>query len=199
MKWMIGIIAAYFIAVAGISLFLAPDGLLRCGDSPSQVAGCQSADAIIAVSGGDTTARAQLAIDLYQKGWAPLVIFSGAAEDKSGPSNAEVMRQQALDQGVPEKAILVEEQSATTHQNAQNTSDILTDLKIEDAVVVSSSYHMKRTVLEFHKRAPDINFRAHPINSDNQWSVWWWTTPNGWYLALSEVAKIIVVYMGGSR
>ena len=192
-------VVGYFLLVAGISLFLAPDGLMRCGESPSEVDGCQPADAIIAVSGGDTQARTQLAIDLYHTGWAPMLIFSGAAEDKSGPSNAEVMRTQAIEQGVPESVILVEDQSATTHENAENTSDILTDLDINNAIVVTSSYHMKRTILEFRLRAPAITFRSHPISSDNQWSVWWWTTPNGWFLAVSEVIKIMVVYFGASR
>lgn len=199
MKWLIITVVGFFVIVAGISLFLAPDGLMRCGDSPSEVKDCQAADAIIAVSGGDTAARTQLAIDLYQNGWAPQLIFSGAAQDKLGPSNAEVMRQQAIAQGVPESDVTVEKYSSNTSENAENTSDILTDLKIKNAIVVTSSYHMKRTVLEFRNRAPAVNFRSHPIGSDNQWSAWWWTTPNGWYLAVSEIAKIVVVYMAGGR
>lgn len=199
MKWLVVIVVGFFGLVAGISLFLAPDGLMRCGDSPSDVADCQPADAIIAVSGGDTSARTQLAIDLYKNGWAPQLIFSGAAEDKSGPSNAEVMREQAISQGVPDSDVTVEEYSSNTSENAENTSGILSNLDVNDAIVVTSSYHMKRTVLEFRNQAPDVNFRAHPISSDNQWSVWWWTTPSGWYLAVSEIVKIVVVYVSGTR
>ncbi len=197
MKWIVAVVIGFFLLVAGISLFLAPDGLMRCGDSPSDVDGCQAADAIVAVSGGDTPARTQLAIDLYQNGWAPRLIFSGAAQDKSGPSNAEVMREQAIHQGVPKDDIIVEGRSANTSENAENTINILTDAKVNDAIVVTSSYHMKRTILEFRNQAPEIVFRAHPTTSDNQWSVWWWTTPGGWYLAMSEVIKISIVYLGG--
>lgn len=185
--------------IVGISLFLTPNNLLKCGDTPSSDEDCAKADTIIAVSGGDTAARTQKAINLYKNGWADRLIFSGAASDKSGPSNAEVMRKQALDNGVPASAILIEETSETTKENAENTRDILQVERIESAILVTSRYHMKRAMLEFQNRAPSIEFRASPADVDNQWSTWWWTTPYGWFLAVGEMVKIIVFYLGGSR
>ena len=185
--------------IVGISLFLTPNNLMQCGESPSEVSGCGSADAVVAISGGDTSARAQEAIDLYQRGWAPLIIFSGAAADKSGPSNAEVMRDQARNQGVSNSDIIIEEYGETTRGNAEKTLSIFATRQIRSAILVTSSYHQKRSILEFSHRAPDVDFRSRPASSDNQWSVWWWTSPYGWYLALSEVTKIIVFYVGGSR
>ena len=197
-KWIVmGGVVLLALLIGGISWFLAPDNLMRCSSAPSNLQGCGQADVIIAVSGGDTTARTQEAIDLYTSGWAPKLIFSGAAQDKSGPSNAAVMRQQALRQGVPETAITIEEKSETTKENAEKTRDILADKDIRTAIVVTSGYHMKRTLLEFRDRAPDVEFRAHPTVADSQWSSWWWLTPHGWYLALTEIVKIIVFYLGG--
>lgn len=194
----IAVFVGLTVLIVGISWFLAPDNLMSCGDSPSDVAGCEKADVIIAVSGGDTAARTQEAITLYEHGWAPRLIFSGAALDKSGPSNAAVMRQQAINQGVPASAITIEQQSETTEQNAAKTSSILESKDTKSAVVVTSAYHMKRTMMEFRKKAPNIAFRAHPVTADDQWSVWWWTTPYGWYLAVSELVKITIVQFGGS-
>ncbi len=196
------IIGALIVAIAlivGISLFLTPNNLLKCDTSPSSEQGCEKADVIIAISGGDTSARTQKAIDLYMNGWASQLIFSGAASDKSGPSNAEVMQKQALSEGVPQSAIRIEETSETTKQNAENTKDILKDEQIKSAILVTSQYHMKRAMLEFSNRAPNTSFRASPSEADNQWSVWWWATPYGWFLALSEIVKVIVFYLGGSR
>ena len=193
----IAIIVGIFVAlVIAIHLFLAPNSLLECSDTPSEIKGCQSADAIIAVSGGDTKARAQEAIDLYKNGWAPKIIFSGAAADKSGPSNAAVMRQQALDQGVTSSAILVEDQSEDTKQNAEETSAILRKQNASSAIIVTSNYHAKRTLIEFKRWAPGVEYRVKPATGDNQWSVWWWLTPYGWYLAISEIIKIIISYIG---
>lgn len=199
MKPFIGIVIVLVTTIVAITVFLSADSLSSCSETPSNIEACQKADAIVAVSGGDTAARAQSAIDLYQSGWGGLLVFSGAAYDKSGPSNAEVMRRQAVDQGVPNDAIIVEEVSETTRQNADFTVEVFEQYDVKSAILVTSSYHQKRALLEFESRAPDVDFRSHPSTGDNQWSVWWWTTPYGWYLALSEVIKIMVFYLGGSR
>ena len=72
----------------GIGAYLYIDDLRSCGQAPTTSDACRSADAIVAVSGGDTLARADEAIKLYRNGWARYIVFSGAAADKSGPSNA---------------------------------------------------------------------------------------------------------------
>ena len=183
----------------GLSLYLAPDDLSKCSSEPSSGATCQPADAIVAVSGGDTWARMREAVSLYQRGWAPKLIFSGAAQDKTGPSNAEAMRREAKEAGVPDEDIILEESSSTTRQNAENTRDILTQYDIGSVIVVTSAYHQRRAGLEFKALAKDVTVRNHPVSHDNQWSGWWWLTPTGWYLAVSEFMKVIAFYGGGTR
>ena len=188
------------VLVSGIGAYLGPDGLKDCGQSPSTQTDCESVDAIVAISGGDTSARTAQAIDLYKNDWASLLIFSGAAADKSGPSNAEAMKRQAIDEGVPEKDILIDETSETTKENANNTVDMVRKYKINSVILVTSGYHQRRAGLEFGQRAGmEIKVVNHPVKSDKQWSPTWWTTPTGWYLAVSEMFKIIVFYAGVSR
>ena len=154
----------------------------------------------MAVSGGDTWARTREAIKLYQHGWASKLIFSGAAQDKTGPSNAEAMRREALRAGVPGDDIITEELSATTKQNAENTRQIFAENDISSVILVTSAYHQRRASLEFKARAgQDVTVRNHPVAQDNQWSSWWWLTPTGWYLAIGEFIKIIAFYTGGTR
>ena len=195
----IAIVAAVVIVVVGLSLYLSPNDLADCDARPSEKTDCQPADAIVAISGGDTPARTAEAIKLYINGWAPKLIFSGAALDKSGPSNAEVMRSQALAAGVPASDILIEEYGETTKQNAENTQDILADNSISSVILVTSGYHQRRAGLEFNKRAETVEVRNHPVASDRQWSAWWWLTPGGWFLAISEFIKIIAFYIGGTH
>lgn len=199
MKTIIAIIVALAIVVIGLTMYLAPDDLADCGDAPDGAVMCEPADAIVAVSGGDTTARTEEAIQLYQMGWAPKLIFSGAAQDKSGPSNAEVMRRLALDSGVPESDIIIEEYGETTKQNAENTLSIFTENNISSVILVTSAYHQRRAGLEFSSRTAEVAVRNHPVASDNQWSAFWWATPMGWFLALGEFTKIIAFYVVGSR
>lgn len=188
------------LVIGGIGHYLAPDALDGCSETPTGQGRCRTADAIVAISGGDTDARTEAAIDLYHHGWAPVVIFSGAAADKSGPSNAEAMRAHAISAGVPEEAIMIEMYSETTRENAENTQQLIQMQGIDDVILVTSAYHQRRAILEFRQRAvSDVSLRSHPSRSDSQWDGWWWITPRGWYLTVSELVKIGMFYLGGTR
>lgn len=200
MRLLLGIILSFTLIVVAIGAYLSPDGLRACGVEPTGAGDCRKADAIVAISGGDTTARTAEAIRLYDNGWGSQLVFSGAAADKSGPSNAEAMRRQALAAGVPEGAILIDEVSETTRQNAANTANLIAENDIASVIVVTSAYHQRRAGLEFGQRAgTSVRVVNHPVASDNQWSAMWWATPIGWWLAGSEMVKIGVFYVGGSR
>jgi uncharacterized SAM-binding protein YcdF (DUF218 family) len=205
MKWVgLGVLITVLLLVIGLPYYLGPNDLAGCDAKPesssSEIkAKCKPADAIVAVSGGDTAARAGEAIKLYKNGWAPLLIFSGAAQDKSGPSNASVMRSQAEASGVPAKDILIEENSNTTAQNASETKNIFTENQINRVILVTSAYHQRRASLEFNKRSGNqIQIVNHPVAHDKQWSGAWWLTPIGWWLSLGELVKIISFYSGMS-
>lgn len=198
MKTIASIVFGIVVVVIGLSIYLAPDDLAKCETIPTSSSPCTVADAIVTVSGGDTEARTDEAIQLYKNGWAPLLVFSGAAQDKSGPSNARVMQQYALKQGVPSDVILLDEESETTRQNAENTQTIFAKHDMKSVILVTSGYHQRRAGLEFNART-NVAVRNHPVASDNQWSSIWWLSPVGWFLAVGEFFKIIAFFIGGSR
>lgn len=200
MRYIIGALIVMAIAVFGISTYLAPNDLSGCSDKPTEEIGCTKVDAIIAISGGDTNARTQEAIKLYKNGWANTLIFSGAAYDKSGPSNAAAMRKIAVNEGVPNDAIIVEEASETTKQNAAQLKEVLIKLDTNKVILVTSAYHQRRAGLEFNDRMDGmVKIINHPVPNDNQWNNFWWGTPIGWWLALGELFKIVAFYTGASR
>lgn len=185
--------------VVGIDTYLSPDDLTRCQGVES-TGSCRSADAIVVISGGDTIARTNEAIRLLKEGWAEYIIFSGAAADKGGPSNALAMREHALKNGVSQGRTIIEEQSETTKQNAEQVHQKLEALDMRDLILVTSGYHMRRAGLEFSRALPDdFEIRRHPVASDKQWGDMWWFTPRGWWLAVGELAKIGLLYAGASR
>jgi len=192
-----GIIALVIVITAIIPMYLAPDDLKKCS-TPEPTAGCGVADAIVAVSGGDTPARTSEAIKLYEAGWADTLIFSGAAQDTTGPSNAEAMKKQALAAGVPSTSIITEEFSRTTAENARNTSQFIVEQDLKRVILVTSAYHQRRASLEFGSRLGDaVTIVNHPVATDKQWpGFWWWTTPGGWWLAIGELVKILAFYSG---
>lgn len=192
-------IPAFIVAlILGLSFYLQPNDFMSCGKQPVVNSECAKANAIVVVSGGDTTARTAAGINLYKKGWADYLVLSGAALDKSGPSNAAAMKIQAEEAGVPAYAILVDEEAMNTQENAVNTQSIFNDRDFHDVILVTSGYHQRRASLEFNKRAGDTIIRNYPVVSDQDWGWYWWATPRGWWLAGGEVAKIIAFHLGTS-
>lgn len=200
MKLLKGIIISLvlFLGIAWlIGSYISPDDLSGCGATPSSKSGCEAAGAIVAVSGGDTLARTDEAIKLFQAGWGERLIFSGAAADKSGPSNAQVMAQRAIDAGVDPNVILTDDVSETTTENAAETSNIFKQHDITSAILVTSAYHERRAMLEFDRRALGVKIRGHPVATDKQWNGWWWLTPTGWALAIPEFVRSLILTTGG--
>lgn len=199
LKCVLIVVAVFFGLVWGISAYLSVDDLRYCSTTPSAKTGCQAADAVVAISGGDTSARAAEAIRLFQNGWGRVLIFSGAAADKSGPSNAQVMARQAIAAGVNPANIITENASETTTENAAETTNIFKQNGITSAIVVTSAYHERRAMLEFDRRALGVAIRGHPVSTDKQWNRWWWLTPTGWSLAIPETVRSLVLTMDEAR
>lgn len=196
-KWLIAIVILVVAIIVGLSFYLQPNDLSGCDKTPGKIINCQSVDAIVAISGGDTQARANWAIGLYKNGWSNILIFSGAAQDKSGPSNAAVMKKLAIASGVPSRDIYMDEYAETTGQNAKDTQTIFAQHNIKRVILVTSGYHQRRASLEFNKRTKGVTILNSPAQNDSDWSAWWWTTLRGWWLVMSEIVKIIIFYIAG--
>jgi len=198
MKWLIGGLIIIAAGIIAISFYLQPNSFAACDERPTNTTGCGVADAIVVISGGDTVARTAAGINLYKEGWAPYMVLSGAAMDKSGPSNAEAMRQQAEAAGVPAQAIVIDEEAVNTNQNAVNTRSISRAHQFTDIILVTSGYHQRRASLEFHRAVETATIRDYPVLHDKDWSWFWWMTPRGWWLAGGELVKIIAFYAGAT-
>src|SRR5258708_9715989 len=99
-KFLAGVLIGVLLSVGtGLTAFLLVGSWLAVEDPLEKV------DAIVAIS-GDTGARADTAITHWKAGWAPTIVFSGAALDPESVSSAEIMRRDALRQGAPAIAVL---------------------------------------------------------------------------------------------
>ncbi len=83
------------------------------------------------------TLRTDTAAKLYAAGRAPLIVVSGAALD-GGMSEARMMTQALEHDGIPTGAILQEDHSLTTHQNAVYTARLLRQHDIRTFLLVTS-------------------------------------------------------------
>lgn len=190
-KWIGWVVAAVLVgaAVLGLIRFVSIDDLKACGETPT-TGQCARADAIVVVSGGDTRARTKGAVELYKNGWADTLIVSGAAQDDDSPSNAAAMRQQAISEGVPPGAILIDEAARNTNQNAVGAAELAKVQEVRNIIVVTSPYHLARATLAFEREFAGVGtVRSHPSGFDNNWPSDWWLTQHGWWLVGSELVK----------
>ena len=172
----------FLFGIFGVAFYLSPQDPL------------QKSDAIVVVSGGQTSSRAERGIELYKAGYAPKIVFSGAALG-TGPSNARQMREQALQAGVPAEDIQTDEVAETTYQNAVNTKSILDQMDGKKILLVTSPYHQRRSSITF-KRVYGDNYQILNVSAyDNRWSkLAWWATPFGISITLSELSKVGYIY-----
>jgi len=173
----------FLICVAGLAIlgyWLAPQEQLR------------PADAIVAIS-GDQGLRFEKAIELYEEGWGDYLIFSGAADDPSSPSNAAVMKQLAIADGISPDVIFVDETSRNTKENARHVAEIIASEEIRSYILVTSPYHQRRASIEFDRVVDESVVQINYSAKDENWRrSRWWVTPRGWYLTLTEATKIAI-------
>jgi len=119
------------------------------------------ADVIVCLGGGagvdgillnSSIVRAEACADLYLKGAAPVVLFTGAHADPRLPSVAQNMADIAIDLGVPQEAIMVEEQSRSTLQNAVYTQPFLRES--ESVILVTQGFHLQRSKFSYQAIGP---------------------------------------------
>lgn len=150
-------------------------------------------DAIVAISGGETTSRAEEAVRLYKEGWAPLVIFSGAAQDPTGPSNARAMEMLAISEGIPQQAIVLDEASNNTTENAAGVDVILKQRSINKIILVTSPYHQRRADITFARADQNLVILNHSTIDHNWRRTKWWATAYSRSLTFAELQKTLYV------
>lgn len=89
-------------------------------------------------------ARLDHALDLYERGYAERLIFTGGVGQGDTLSEGEVSRRYAVDAGVPDSVILVERQGVTSAESMGYAAALMRANDLRSALVVSDSYHMMR-------------------------------------------------------
>jgi uncharacterized SAM-binding protein YcdF (DUF218 family) len=116
--------------------------------------------------------RVKWAADLYQQGYGAHIILSSGYTHMFNETS--VMKALAVSLGVPEGAILTENNAKNTYENVIFSAAMLKEKGWHKIILVSSPYHMRRASQVFNKIAPDIGvcyaempanyilFYAHP-------------------------------------
>jgi uncharacterized SAM-binding protein YcdF (DUF218 family) len=114
---------------------------------------------------GGSSERLWTAVELYRAGKSPLILISGGnafRNTKSNVAESALAARILQDWGVPPSAILTEEESKETHQNAVFSRRILAQRGISSILLVTSAFHMPRAYATFRR----AGFTVFPVPSD---------------------------------
>jgi uncharacterized SAM-binding protein YcdF (DUF218 family) len=180
-------------ALGASAAVVAPGFLLEGPQAP-----LERADAIIVISGDESLARYREGVRLYRAGWAPTLIFSGAALD-GAESNAQVMRRMAVSEGISPDAILTEPDGEDTYGNALHTRNLMVANDLDSAILVTSPYHLHRAAITFRGTYAGTGIRViGRAAPDGAWrKTSWWTSPETRALTLLELEKLGYVTLTG--
>ncbi|MCP3031357.1 YdcF family protein [Halobacillus sp. A1] len=99
--------------------------------------------------------RLKQGIELYKKGQVDFLIVTGGTIDSAEDSEGEVGKSYAMEQGVPEKDIIVEDKSLETEENLYNANTLIENRDIKSFLLVSDAFHLKRAVSIANERGMD--------------------------------------------
>lgn len=118
-------------------------------------------DSVRDVIGWSTYWRCVYAVRAWREGGFRNVVVSGGAGAPGEVPIAERMRDFLLSQGIPASAILVEDGSHSTRENALKSKPVLDGLPGRK-ILLTSDYHMFRAYRTFRRAGIDIQPRPLP-------------------------------------
>jgi uncharacterized SAM-binding protein YcdF (DUF218 family) len=162
---------------------------------------------LIFIPGGSYPELSERAAALYGQGYAPLLLPAGRYSIKRGAfpgaktkaalypgpyaTEYEFMADVLQKNGVPARAILKEDRSQYTQQNAF-FSRAVTDahgLTVKKAIIVCRAFHARRCRTYWQLAYPETAFLVCPVDTDGITKENWFTTENGIDRVLGELTR----------
>lgn len=113
--------------------------------------------------------RLDHALEIYNQGYADLIILTGGIADGETVSESAVGRNYLINSGIPESSILIEEKGHTTLESLEEVSKLVRQENIDTVLFVSHGYHLfrvKKIAAEFGIKDPLIS--SVPIKNDKK-------------------------------
>ncbi|MDX1401191.1 MAG: YdcF family protein [Kiloniellales bacterium] len=147
-------------------------------------------EAVVVLTGG--SGRLQQGLDLLSADMGKKLYVSGVYR---GVEVAELLR---ISRSTPEElecCISLGYEADNTRGNALETAKWLQEEGYNKIRLVTASYHMPRSLLEFRRVMPEIEIIAHPVFSSNYHQDDWWRWPGSARLLASEYTKYLIALL----
>ncbi|MGH1419689.1 MAG: YdcF family protein [Hyphomicrobiaceae bacterium] len=181
-KWLVGLMA---LASAGLffGFVVFATTVMREPDSSAHGA---SADGIVVLTGGKQRLAAGSRLLKLKRG--KRLLISGVNPRTSKRTLAKILQ---LDDAQFECCVDLGYEARNTLGNAQEASNWARERNFRSLIVVTSSYHMPRSLAELSRRMPDTKLIAHPVTPEHFKTTVWWLNPRATRVILTEYLKYL--------
>lgn len=163
-------------------------------------------DAIF-LPGGSHPEQPEYAVELYQKGFAKWLIPSGGVSVKRDKwpgvrskadvyngnykTDCEFFTDVLIKNGVPAEAIVGEDKSGHTRDNAFFSRKAVDEkgIEIKTAIIVCKAFHARRCLMLYQMSFPDVSFIVCPVSCYNITKDNWFKTEEGIDRVMGELAR----------
>lgn len=182
-----------FLMAVSVGFLVWTAGLYRFAQLiPEPVPGSDvSTEAIVVLTGG--AGRVGEGLSLLERGLAKKLFVSGVYR---GVDVRELLKVARRAPGDLECCIVLGYAADNTRGNAAESADWIRRENITSVRIVTASYHMPRSLLEFRQMLPsDIRIVPHPVFPDGFPNDSWWRDANALRLAISEYHKYLLAWL----
>jgi uncharacterized SAM-binding protein YcdF (DUF218 family) len=147
-------------------------------------------DAVVVLTGGSL--RVQSGLALLAAGKAKKLFVSGVYHSTDVAALLRVSRQS------PEHVaccIVLGHEADNTRGNAQETAQWMRQEGFHSLRLVTASYHMPRSLLEFSRAMPEVRIIANPVFPERVKPERWWVSPATAVLILGEYHKYLLALL----
>ena len=147
----------------------------------------RNADGIVVLTGG--ASRISDAIELLAGGHGKRLLISGVHRTTS---TAEIARINPRYEGLVSCCVDLDHSAINTTGNAIETRRWANDRRFSSLIVVTSAYHMPRTMAELARQMPGVTLVPFPVVTEKLRNEPWWASGATARLILSEYTKFVV-------
>ena len=181
-----------FLAVLGVAFGSWLAGLIWfAANLPTSVTDpAQRTDAIVVLTGG--TGRLRQGFELLARDRAQELFVSGVGR---GVKVSELL---VIDRIAPPElacCVVLGYKADDTHGNAVETAAWMRQQGFKSLRLVTATYHMPRSLLEFRAAMPHIDVLSHPVFSRNFHQSDWWQWPGSTILLAKEYNKYLLAWV----
>lgn len=144
-------------------------------------------DAIVVLTGG--SGRVSEGLALLERGKADKLFVSGVYHGVDVAVLLKVARQMPRDM---EWRIALGYSADNTEGNARETAEWMRLQRFRSLRLVTASYHMPRSLLEFRRAMPDVEIVIHPVFPQQVKVRRWWLWPGTARLFVTEYNKFLL-------